>query len=166
MIRRELIFPAKQLRSRAVARYMRYAGYQRAVVFTCGNAATALRQQGVLVLEIGPQGVLEPRRWFTPAEIHETWPTLFDATSGHLSAALMAEIAQEFKYNLGELPNDVSYDVPTGSGETIVCLKIAYPNRKFIACYDQSKSSTTYNEQAPLNTLVAALFPVEHKEKQ
>ena len=161
MVRHTLIFPAKQLRARVIAGYMRQAGYTQAVVFTCGNAATALRKHCVDVLEIGPQGTLAPRRWWTPADIRKTWPTLFDATSGHLPTPLMVYIAYEFKQQLGVLRSHITYVVPSGSGETVICLKIAYPNIKFVAQYDASKESTLYNPEVPLNKLVAALVPME-----
>jgi hypothetical protein len=156
-----LKFPAKQLRARVIARHVYAAGYPGIVVFTCGNAATALRRAtNASVLEIGPKGELSPNRWYTPAEIHKTWPYLFDATSGHLPIPLMVEIAGEFKQYLGELSG--LQLVPTGSGETILCLSLAYPDVPFVAVYDNSKPPTTRDPHSPLNPIIDALFAVEY----
>lgn len=157
-----LKFPAKQLRARVIARHVYSAGYPGVVVFTCGNAATALRRAtNASVLEIGPKGELTPNRWYTPAEIHKTWPYLFDATSGHLPLPLMVEIADEFKTYLGDLPEVLTF-VPTGSGETIFCLSLAYPDVPFVAVYDNKKSPTTRDPHSPLNPIIDKLFTVEY----
>src|SRR5437016_658912 len=132
---RVLDFPAKRIRSRIIASYVRAAGYRGVVVFSCGNSAAALREQGLELIEVGPRGDLKTEKWWTPAEIHRTWPDLFDATSGHLSAPLMGDIAKAFRAHLGELPR-VRYAVPSGSGETICCLRVAYPLLDFEASYD------------------------------
>ena len=87
-------------------------------------------------------------------EIKNRFPTYFDATSGHLNIELMQQIGKKYKEYLGELPSKVY--VPTGSGETLVCLKLVYPKTKFIAVYNLGKE-TEYNENAPLNTLVRLL---------
>ena len=155
-----LRFPAKALRSRIVGQYIFDAGYAGAVIFTCGNAASELRAwlgagRQHTVLEIGPRGALIPGKWWAPAEIRRTWPTLFDATSGHLPAHLMAEIAKEFKRWLGTLA-EPRYFVPSGSGETIVCLRLAYPEIEFIPLYDSSKPETVWHTEAPLNMFVDA----------
>lgn len=154
---RMLHVPQKKIRAQIIARHMRQAGYASAVVFTCGNAATALRKEALHVLEIGPQGSLDTRRWWTPAEIRATWPYHFDATPGHLSMLMMWEIAQQLKENLGLLDAS-AYGIPTGSGETILCLKMAYPHKKFFAVYDDSKPATQRDKFNPLNGLVSALF--------
>lgn len=150
-----LIFPHKQIRAQAIKEYMERAGYERAVCFTCGNAADALAEAGVDVLHIGPRGDLIPGKWFTQADIHKAFPQYFDATSGHLPMELMLAIADRFRDHLQDSLGDVAY-VPTGSGETLVCLKLAYPDKEFVAVYDLN-SATEYSEGAPLNKLVAAL---------
>jgi len=152
---RVLEFPNKKLRARAIADYVREAGYRGVVVFTCGNAAAALREQGLEVVEIGPRGDLHAGKWFTQAEIHRAWPDLFDATSGHLSVPLMGDIAKVFREHLGDLPPG-RYSVPSGSGETIACLRIAYPLLDFDAAYDNSKLETMHDPGAPLNPVVQA----------
>jgi len=148
-----LEFPNKKLRARVIADYVREGGYRGVVVFTCGNAAVALREAGLEVVEIGPRGALHAGKWWTQAEIHRSWPDLFDATSGHLSVPLMGDIAKEFRAHLGDLPPG-RYKVPSGSGETITCLRIAYPSLDFDAAYDNSKPETTLDPDAPLNAIV------------
>jgi len=160
-----LEFPNKKLRARVLADYVREAGYRGVVVFTCGNAAAALREQGLEVVEIGPRGDLHAGKWFTQAEIHRAWPDLFDATSGHLSVPLMGDIAKVFREHLGELQPG-RYRVPSGSGETIACLRIAYPLLEFDAAYDNSKPETAHDPDAPLNAVVEAeSMPVSASEK-
>jgi hypothetical protein len=153
MKRTVLSFAAKQIRSCVVAGFVRAAGYRGVVVFTCGNSAAALRDQGLEVLEVGPRGDLKTEKWWTQAEIHRAWPDLFDATNGHLSAPLMGDIAKAFRAHLGELP-ETRYAVPSGSGETICCLRVAYPLLDFEASYDASKPETRRHADAPLNPFV------------
>jgi hypothetical protein len=96
---------------------------------------------------------LKTEKWWTQAEIHRTWPDLFDATSGHLSVPLMGDIAKAFRLQLGELPM-ARYAVPSGSGETICCLRVAYPLLDFEALYDDLKPETQRYPNAPLNPFV------------
>jgi hypothetical protein len=49
--------------------------------------------------------------------------------------------------------------VPTGSGETIICLQMAYPERTFIAQYNVNQGSK-YNAEAPLNNFIFQSFEV------
>lgn len=148
-----LIFPAKRIRAVEVARYVRAAGYPGVVCFSCGNASQALKDQGLDVVDVSPRGVLMPLRWWRPEEIRRCWPHLFDATSGHLPAHLMVTIGHAFRDHLGALPL-AAYDVPTGSGETIVCLRWAYPGIKFTPVRDGGPA-TEYHPGAPLNDAVA-----------
>lgn len=124
------------------------------ICFSCGNAARSLEKEGLTVLHIGEQGVLNPNKWFTVQEIQHYFPEYFDATSGHLNMELMNLIAEEYKKELKQLPNTIY--LPTGSGETLVCLKLAFPETKIIAVYNLGKE-TEYNENAPLNKLVEIL---------
>lgn len=148
-----LQFPHKIIRAKVIKDYM--AGcYEKAVCFSCGNAAEALAGVGVDTLHIGPRGVLQPRKWFTPKEVKQAFPSHFDATSGHLTPDLMHEIGKAYRMALHELPGTVY--VPSGSGETLVCLKMVYPDKKFVAVYNLDEA-TEYSEEAPLNTLVRLL---------
>jgi hypothetical protein len=151
-LRRVLRFPQKQIRSRVIKDYVRAARYRGVVVFSCGNSAAALREQGLDVLEVGPRGDLKTEKWWSHAEIHRTWPDRFDATSGHLAVPLMWDIAKAFRAHLGEL-EDALYTVPSGSGETIFCLRGAYPLLDFEAAYDD-KPETRRDPDAPLNPFV------------
>lgn len=165
-----LRFPAKRLRAKPIAMYIRKAGYPGVVTFTCGHAADALREAllplGFHVLEVGACGVLQTDTWWTPAEIHAGFPHLFDATSGHLPVPLMYEIAQEFRTYFGNigghLTDNKQYVVPSGSGETILCLRMAYPHAAFMAAYDNAKPETTRDiENVAMNALIDATFPVQ-----
>jgi hypothetical protein len=146
-----LIFPSKKIRAQVIAEFIQSAGYKGAVVFGCGNGAAALRECGVYVIDVSARGEIEARKWWTPAEIKKCWPDLFDATSGHLPAWLMLKIATAFREYLGNIEGGI---VPTGSGETITCLRWAFPEKKFTPIYDLD-ASTKYNENAPLNILVS-----------
>lgn len=155
-----LRFPNKKLRAGVIAEYVRKAGYRGVVVFTCGNAAAALRAEGLEVVEIGARGDLQTNKWWDTAAIHRLHPDMFDATSGHLPLPLMLAIGKAFRAHLGDLQPG-SYAVPTGSGETIICLRAAYPSPgiTFMAAYDDSHPSTERDPLNPLNDFVDALFP-------
>lgn len=145
-----LVFPHKKIRSKVIKDYID-GEYDKVVCFSCGNAARALEEEGLDVLHIGEEGVLNPLKWFTMKDINHFFKDYFDGTSGHLSNELMSLIGKAYKDYLGELPYRVY--LPTGSGETLVCLKMAYPDVDFIAVYNLGKE-TEYSEYAPLNKLV------------
>lgn len=149
-----LRFPHKKIRALCIKEYMLMSGYKRAVCFSCGNAAHALENVGVDVLHIGEHGVLEPKQWFSQADIEKAFTGYFDATSGHLPMQLMNGLAREYKCVLGALPGRVY--VPCGSGETLVCLKMAYPETDFVAVYNID-SATQYEAGCVLNDLVRLL---------
>lgn len=149
-----LIFKNKLVRAEVLRDYAVATDNLRCVCFTCGNAAEALRMSGLDVIEVGPRGPLVPSRWWTPADIRRTWPDRHDFTSGHLPVQLMRAIGQRFKEHLGDLPQHSI--VPTGSGETLVSLAMAYPDHQFTARYNLGPE-TAYNVQAPLNRLVEML---------
>ena len=153
--RPSLILPArKAIRADIIREHMIAAGYKSAVCFSCGNASRALIDTGVTTLDISPSGSLEPRCWWTPSAIHSVWPNRFDATSGHLPVFLMAELAAALARDIGDL-GPGPYDVPTGSGETILALRLAYQGTMFVAAYDDTNPATQYNVGGPLNALVA-----------
>lgn len=156
--------PEKYVRAHVIRNYIVEAGHAGAVVFTCGNAAKALREVGLgNIVEVGPHGVLKTDRWWTPAEIRHTWPDLFDATSGHLPMTLMVKISGHLHKLLGpSIEEGTQYLVPTGSGETILCLGMAFPNVSFCAVYDNDRPETTRDTDAPLNAAVDAEFPVQY----
>ena len=147
-------FDNKRLRSIAIAYYMRDNGYDKAVCFSCGNASRELRKAGIDVLDVSPTGDLQALRWFTIGEVHRHFPTHFDATSGHLPMDCMKDVAWWYKSELGSIPDAIN--LPTGSGETLVCLKMAFPESRITAVYDLD-DATRYEKGAPLNPLVLAM---------
>lgn len=149
-----LRFPNKAIRATAIRKYMNKYGYQYAVCFSCGHASDELRKAGVPTLAIAPNGDLEAKRWFPQGEVANTFKGFFDATSGHLPMELMEIIGQEYRAYLGEIP-EYNY-IPSGSGETLVCLKMAYPGKRFCAVYNID-DATRYDEENPLNAIVAAI---------
>ena len=148
-----LRFPHKKIRAAVIKEYMKGV-YSRAVCFSCGNAATELEKAGVDVLHIGAHGVLAPQVWFTQVQVQHTFPGYFDATSGHLPIELMQQVGNAYRTHLGQLSSPVY--VPSGSGETVVCLKLAYPEIDFVAVYNLDEA-TEYSPHAPLNNLVKLL---------
>ena len=150
-----LKFPNKKIRAAVIRDYMKEYKLPRAVCFSCGNASRELKAAGVDVLEISPTGSLNAAKWFTMGEIKNTFPDYFDATSGHLPLECMLRLADAYKaYFGGDLPAEVY--LPTGSGETLVCLKMAFPAAKITAVYNLD-AATLYESGAPLNKLVALL---------
>jgi len=154
-----LRFPAKTLRATVVRDWMVRAGVARAVCFTCGNAGWALVQAGVDVLCVGAGCGLVPGRWWTQAQIRAAWPARLDATSGHLPVELLLLLGEAYRAHIG--PDLPSLRVPSGSGETVVALALAYPGADLVAVYDDRQPETTYHPEAPLTPLVRRLCAVE-----
>lgn len=154
-----LVFPNKAIRAQAIKEYIAGQGYAGAVCCSCGNASRELRLAGVHTIDISPTGDLIARRWFTQNELHSMFPTYFDATSGHLPFQLMAIIAARYKMYIdsrfGGIPGP-EVVVPTGSGETLFCLKLAYPEARFIAAYNLDEA-TRYDKENPFNVVVEAI---------
>jgi hypothetical protein len=156
------ILAQKRTRANIIAQYLDETQRPlRVVCFTCGNAAKALRGCGLNIVEVGPYGALQTDRWWTPTEIAVAWPDHFDATSGHLPVWMMRDIGQALATRLVgagvDLREHNQVAVPSGSGETLVCLATAYLNVSLVAEYDNALPETTYNQDAPLNRLVQAL---------
>ena len=149
-----LRFEHKRIRAEVIKEYLANKSYKGVICFSCGNASRELKKVGLNVIEISPHGDFIPNKWFNPSEIAEMFTNYFDATSGHLDITLMELIGKAYKEKLGNLPNPCY--VPSGSGETLVCLKLAYPNIDFIAVYNLD-FATEYSDNAPLNKLVKLL---------
>ena len=159
----EFSFPSgyneKALRAAVIRAYMGAAGIAGAVCFSCGNASRALRVAGVPTIDVSPRGDLIAGHWWTPGEIARTWPHLFDATSGHLPVHLMVEVAREMREKWNLHPG-CTYLVPTGSGETITCLRWAFPGSIFKPVRNTGPA-TRYEPGAPLNFVVGDETPPE-----
>lgn len=157
---------AKKLRAIEISRYMYDNGFASCVCFSCGTATRALKETGLNCISIAPDGDLLALRWWKQAEIRKAFPTMFDATSGHLPIELMVEIAKLFRVKFCDLfEQGNEYVIPTGSGETILCLKMAFPAIRFIAQWNNNDPSCELCEDAPLVSLVKALFEWEIIEK-
>ena len=143
----------KVARSNVIKAYLKSIGTNKCVCFSCGNAVEHLRKVGINVIGVGEKSDLIPAKWFTFNKIANTF-NLFDATCGHLPVPLMVEISKILKKEIKTMPKSI--ELPTGSGETLVCLKMAFPNTTIIPVYNTSKG-TEYNENAPLNSLVNIL---------
>lgn len=144
----------KKIRSAVIKEYLKDKNYDGVVCFSCGNATRELKNVGLNVIDISPHGDFIPNRWFTPSEVKKYFPTYFDATSGHLTIEVMQLIGAAFKQALGDLPQ-TNY-IASGSGETITCLKLAYPDKDFIAVYNLNEA-TQFEAEATLNTLVSII---------
>lgn len=147
-------FPNKVLRAKAIKRYMDQAGYKKAVCFSCGNASKALKAEGIDTIDVSIDGDLTARRWFKQYEVKDVFPNRFDATSGHLPFECMVTVAEEFKNYIRKLPRHIF--LPTGSGETLLELKIAFPDSKITAVYNLD-NATEYDDECVLNCIVKAL---------
>ena len=160
-----LDFPNKYLRSLAIKEYLEKRNMDKVVCFSCGNATKQLKKVGLDVLDISPNGDLLANRWFTGTDVAYYFNDRFNATSGYLSFEVMLLIAEKFKKYLYKKIKQTNY-IHCGSGETIVCLKMAFPNKDFVAVYDNSLSATKYDKEAPLNKLVEILAKdviIKHK---
>lgn len=167
MTRIDIAYKAKRIRAKVIARYMKRNGFERCVCFSCGNACDALIAEGLDCIAIAPERDLRAERWWTLEEIRKTFPTAFDATSGHLPVDVLLDVADEFRSEFASLFCDGSeYIVPTGSGETIVCLKLAFPQTSFRAEWERGVPALEPEQLAPLFRVVQAFFPWVIKEKR
>jgi len=148
----------KAIRAAVIKDYCEQAGYRGVVCFSCGHASEALKAAGLYTVTVAPNGDLMANRWWTAAEIHKAWPDLLDATSGHLPMPVMRRVATEYFRALTKRLTERHYLVPTGSGETIICLRMVFPGKKFIALYNVWQGTESCIN-APLNALVKATGP-------
>jgi len=146
-------YTEKLIRSRIIKEYLLAINTDKTVCFSCGNASNNLKRVGLDVTE-----VLNPLKWWDPFEIACKYQ-IFDSTSGHLPMFLMERIARALllKYSDVFVEEKETYFIETGSGETFVCLKMAFPTMRMVPVYNNAKPATTFNEEAPLNNLVKAL---------
>jgi hypothetical protein len=153
MTEQELPLPErKRLRAAVVKDYvcgMTGLGHTRVVCFSCGNASAALREAGLDVLDISPTGHLEAREWWTPARIAREWPHRFDATSGHLPLPLMVALAERLQqYLRAEVDPNGHYVVPSGSGETVLALRMAFPHARFDPYWNNERMALQYDAES------------------
>lgn len=151
----------KKIRAEVIFDYLKESNKPLKVVcFTSGNSAKFLREQGIKVLAYGNNETNKITHWFSFSEIAKQFK-VFDATSGHLPFPLMKEISKRL-YNLKPLKNKFQYrklyPIKIGSGETIICLKMAFPKINFYPIRIKDFKPTEYHRLAPLNPLVYALF--------
>ena len=148
---------AKTIRAHIIKRHMEENHIDRCVCFSCGNASRAIKDAGIPCVEISPGGDLSANRWRSMNEIRNTFPDSFDATSGHLPMDMMNQLAAEFRIILSDtIKEGHTYTIPTGSGETVICLRMAFPKSRFIAQWDNQDPSCEYSDQAPMAQLVKA----------
>jgi len=149
----------KKLRAEVIKEHLNGLGKNNCVCFTSGNATKYLRDTGLEVISVGDNEELKPGKWFSYTEIQKSFNGLFDATSGHLPFPLMNNISNILKDELkDEFQNEEDYNIKIGSGETIVCLKMAFPYVNFKPQRIKGFIPTTYNAESPMNNLVYALF--------
>lgn len=151
-----LYFNNKQIRSLVIKKYLDKIGLKKVVCFSCGNATRELKNLGLDVLDISPNGLLSSNKWFNSNDVLKYFPERFNATSGYLPIDLMIKIGKAFKNELGNIPNNLK--IPSGSGETIICLSLAYPNLNFIPLYDNNNLATKFDKECPLNPLIDKMF--------
>lgn len=151
----------KQIRAEVIATYLHQVGIKDVLCFSSGNCAKYLKMQGLNVL-----AVVNPQEWYTPEQIGSFG--LFDATSGNIPMFLINRIAERFAKDsqLGrvklicdgaaESVKNGVLRLPTGSGESLLIIKLAYPHLEIEPIYDLDEA-TKYNEGAPLNAMVNLL---------
>lgn len=148
----------KSVRAKVIRDHLDLLRTKRCVCFSSGNSAMELLKVGLDVIYVGEKSwTLAPKNWFSYSAIAQIFG-VFDATSGHLPWPLMHEIAMRMRAEQPVYKGPI--DIPTGSGETIVCLFLAYPDHIFRAERGASPE-VRYNENAPLNGLVSLLMGLE-----
>jgi len=151
----------KALRARVIADHLAKLGQTRCLVYSCGNAARELRRVGLDVVEVGAAGALIAQRELDCEEMLLTHPGLFNATSGHLSPALMARLADVFRQWLPPKILGSSEPVwcPCGSGETMVALAASLGFRRLRAIISADIPAINFG-MTPLAGVIAANVPV------
>jgi len=127
------------------------------VVYTCGNSAIELKKSGFTdVLDIGDKGTYQPNNWHYSYFIKKLFPNRIDLTSGHLPVDLCYLLGKEYSNQLSELPSVV----PSGSGETVLSLALANPERSFKAEFNNDFPHTTLNEENKITALLIAMVNI------
>ena len=148
----------KKIRAEVIKEHLNALGKNICVCFTCGNATRALRKVGLEVISVGENEEFTPNKWFSYTNIQKSFNGLFDATSGHLPMPFLDYISLRAKNELREeFKPGQTYDIKVGSGETITCLKMAFPDISFNPIRLEGHKPTEFNKYAPGNSIVYAL---------
>ncbi len=157
---RWIIATNKKERASVVIDYAKTHLYEGIVVFSIGSPEDlrrAIIRSPLNLISVAPDGDLQSaNKWWTQEEIRTSWPNYFDATSGHLPVFLLNQVVIKIRSKFLGIDESGEYFVPTGSGETFVCMAMAFPRVKFRAVYNIDKY-TQWNPNAPLNDMVKAL---------
>lgn len=145
----------KQIRADWIAQYCKMAGYLGISCLTCGTTGialiTACRKEGLECRVFS-----NPRRWWGNADFIEyNGSQFFDATSGHIPLFMICKLGILYRSYLGDTQAE-TITVPTGSGETAISLRIAYPDKIIVAQYGESAEIKREGD-AVLNAAVDAL---------
>ena len=157
---RWIISTNKKERAPVIVDFAKAHHYEGIVIFSIGNSDDVKRSilmSSLNLIQVSPGGDLQSaNRWWTQDEIKSSWPNYFDATSGHLPVFLLNQVVIKIRSKFLGIDESGEYFVPTGSGETFVCMAMAFPRVKFRAVYNIDKY-TQWNPNAPLNDMVKAL---------
>lgn len=139
----------KALRAHVIAGYCQRARIRSVVLCTCGNAAAELRPHVPEVIEIGPGplAIFRPTRWLLPSDIRRMFPGKFDATSGHLPFWMLVQVSKIVRDTLSlreAVAEGRPLVVPSGSGESAVVVKLAFPTANVVAQFDPSNPATVW----------------------
>jgi hypothetical protein len=148
----------KRLRAEFLAQHCVRSGFTGIACLTCGTTGIALIH-ACQKHDLECRVFSNPKRWWSNEEfIKHNGTQFFDATSGHIQLLLMCKLGLIYRGLLGDI-EDSSITVPSGSGETALSLKFAYPDKIIIAEYGNTKE-TKKEPYAPLNEIVRALCVV------
>jgi len=149
----------KKIRAFIIKSHLDKLGLDTCVCFTSGNATRFLRRAGLKVVSIGNKEDLSSNKWFSYTDIQKSFNGLFDATSGHLPLPFLNEISSRLKKEYaGFFNKDKIYPIKIGSGETILCLKLAFPEISFEPIRIKGYAPTKFDKEAPLNDLIQVIF--------
>ncbi len=155
-----IIATNKKDRAAVVVDYARTHFYEGIVVFSIGDPNDLQRsilRSSLNLISVSPGGDLQSaNKWWSQEEIRTSWPNYFDATSGHLPVFLLNQIVVRIRSKFLGIDESKEYFIPTGSGETFVCMALAFPRVTFRAVYNIDRY-TQWNPNAPLNDWVSAL---------
>lgn len=147
----------KSIRSEIIADDIRKKNLDGAVCFSSGTALHYLREAVPYVLGVSDEnGDLRARRWFPMKEIKRIFPTLYDATSGHLTRETIIRCSERLKREVKcELTTAL---IASGSGESALIANYAFPECNFIPIFDQRNQHTKWSAECELNDWLREVF--------